>query len=125
MHFSAAVSALALVGSSLAADHIVRVGGMTASDLVFIPNNVTAAEGDTVTFKFWPKNHSIAQATFAKPCEPMSNGFWSGYVPTTDTTKAAAMSYSFKVTNASQPIWFYCTQGQHCQAGMVGGINVA
>ncbi|KAF2728703.1 hypothetical protein EJ04DRAFT_448804 [Polyplosphaeria fusca] len=125
MHFSTAVSVLALAGSSLAANHTIRVGGQSASDLVFIPNNVTAAEGDIVIFKFWPKNHSIAQAAFAKPCEPLANGFWSGYVPTTDTTKAADMSYSFEVKNASQPIWFYCTQAQHCQDGMVGGINVA
>ncbi|KAF2112755.1 Cupredoxin [Lophiotrema nucula] len=124
MHFSKTFAAAALAGSALAADHTIRVGGDSGAT-VFIPNNVTAAEGDTVTFHFWPKNHSVAQASFAKPCEPLANGFWSGFVPTTDTTMAASLSYMINITNASQPIWFYCATGTHCnKGGMVGGINV-
>jgi len=25
--------------------------------------------------------------------------------------------------NDTKPIWFYCSQGKHCQSGMVGAIN--
>ncbi|KAH9866666.1 hypothetical protein J1614_008359 [Plenodomus biglobosus] len=116
------IAVAALAGTAYAADHIVAVGSRTGG-LVFEPESITADEGDLVHFKFWPKNHSVAQAAFNRPCEPMNNGFWSGFVPTTDATAAANWTFTYEVTNASQPIWFYCTQGQHCQAGMVGVIN--
>lgn len=31
-------------------------------------------------------------------------------------------SYSIEI-NDTRPIWFYCSQGRHCQQGMVGVIN--
>lgn len=114
--FTAATAAFAGVAS--AADHLVVVGN---NSLTFEPANITAAEGDTVTFKFWPKSHSVAQAAFNKPCEPMANGFWSGFIP---SEKGAAMTtFMVNITNASQPLWFYCSRAEHCQAGMVGVIN--
>jgi len=122
MHFTTVFAATALAGSALAADHKVAVGTKTG-ELVFKPDSITAAEGDTVSFHFWPKNHSIAQAAFNSPCAPMDNGFWSGFVPTSDTQNTANWTFTYEVTNASKPIWFYCTQGKHCQAGMVGVIN--
>jgi plastocyanin len=118
MRFSIA-AAFAVVGSAFAADHLVVVGNN--SKLLFEPDNIQAAEGDTVTFKFWPKNHSVAQAAFNAPCEPLADGFWSGFIPSAE--KAAATTFMYTVTNASKPIWFYCTQGMHCQGGMVGVIN--
>ncbi|KAF1961899.1 Cupredoxin, partial [Byssothecium circinans] len=111
-------AATTLVGSVFAADHLVVAGN---GSLTFEPSDIKAAVGDTVTFKFWPKNHSVAQSTFARPCDPAPNGFWSGYIPSTE--KAAATTFQYTVTNASAPIWFYCTQGKHCQGGMVGVIN--
>ncbi|KAH6625740.1 Cupredoxin [Boeremia exigua] len=122
MQFSTLFAMTALAGSALAVDHKVAVGTKTG-DLVFKPDTITAAEGDTVTFRFWPKNHSIAQAAFNSPCAPLNTGFWSGFVPTTDTQNVANWTFTYEVTNASAPIWFYCTQGQHCQNGMVGVIN--
>jgi len=122
MRFTTIFAATALAGSALAADHKVAVGTKTG-ELVFKPDSITAAQGDTVSFHFWPKNHSIAQAAFNSPCAPMDNGFWSGFVPTSDTQNTANWTFTYEVTNASKPIWFYCTQGKHCQAGMVGVIN--
>lgn len=122
MHFSTLFAATALAGFALAEDHKVAVGTKTG-ELVFKPDSITAAEGDTVTFRFWPKNHSIAQAAFNSPCQPLNNGFWSGFVPTSDTNNVANWTFTYEVTNASAPIWFYCTQGKHCQNGMVGVIN--
>jgi plastocyanin len=120
MRFSTIISASALAGAAFAMDHLVVVGN---GSLKFEPDTITAAEGDTVTFKFWPKNHSVAQGAFAKPCEPMDSGFWSGYIPSTQG--AAADTYMIEVKNESTPIWFYCTQGMHCAGGMVGVINEA
>jgi plastocyanin len=122
MLFSSIFAAAAMVGAAVAENHFVAVSNKTGG-LVFMPETVTAAEGDTVTFRFWPKNHSIAQSTFAQPCAPMNNGFWSGFVPTTSTEAVANWTFTYEVKNASAPVWFYCTQAKHCQAGMVGVIN--
>jgi plastocyanin len=122
MHFSTIFAATALAGVAVAEMHTVAVSNKTGA-LVFVPDSIKAAEGDTVMFKFWPKNHSVAQSTFAKPCDPMDKGFWSGFVPTESTTAVSDMTYTFTVKNASAPVWFYCTQGKHCQNGMVGVIN--
>lgn len=119
MRFSTfAVATSAVAGSAFAADHIVVAG---KSGLTFEPANITAAEGDTVTFKFWPKSHSVAQSAFATPCEPMQNGFWSGFVPV--EKGASSTTFQIKITNASQPLWYYCSRATHCQDGMVGVIN--
>jgi plastocyanin len=114
--FAAATAALA--GSAVAVDHTIVVGNGT---LTFEPANLTAAEGDTVTFKFWPKSHSVAQAAFASPCTPMQNGFWSGFVPS--EKGAAPQTFMINITNATQPLWYYCSRANHCQDGMVGVIN--
>jgi plastocyanin len=122
MLFSSIFAATAMVGAAVAEQHFVSVANKTGG-LVFVPETVTAAEGDMVTFRFWPKNHSVAQSTFAAPCSPMNNGFWSGFVPTTSMDSVANWTFTYEVKNASAPVWFYCSQGKHCQAGMVGVIN--
>lgn len=124
MHFPTIFAASALAGSAFAANHFVAVGTKgNPANLTFNPDSLQAAQGDTVTFRFWPKNHSVAQAAFNNPCQPLNNGFWSGYVPTTSSESVANWTFTYTVTNASAPVWFYCTQGQHCQNGMVGVIN--
>jgi len=120
MLFSTALAVTALAGTAFAKDITVGVG---KNGLTFEPSEVKAEVGDTVWFKFWPKNHSVAQANFAKPCEPLDGGLWSGFVPTQETAKASSWTFSYNVTNATAPVWFYCSQGQHCQNGMVGVIN--
>ncbi|KAF1917326.1 Cupredoxin [Ampelomyces quisqualis] len=122
MLFTSILAAAAFSGAAIAENHVVAVANKTGA-LVFVPDTVNAAEGDTVTFKFWPKNHSVAQSTFAQPCTPSNNGFWSGFVPTTDSEKVANWTFTYEVRNASAPVWFYCSQGRHCQSGMVGVIN--
>lgn len=49
-------------------------------------------------------------------------GFDSGYFP----VNSSATSYSTWTINVTSlaPIYYYCSQGSHCQAGMVGAINV-
>lgn len=124
MHFSTIFAATALVGATFAEDITVSVGLKgNATALVFKPDTITAKVGDVVWFHFWPKAHSVAQASFAKPCEPLDGGLWSGFVPTTDTENAAQTTFMYNVTNATAPVWLYCSQGKHCQAGMVAVIN--
>lgn len=110
--------------------HIVQVGGPNGS-LTFLPNNVKAAPGDLVQFQFYPKNHSVAQSTFDQPCVPIQNvmsnntdAFFSGFMPTNASLASAnqILTYTIRVKD-ERPVWYYCTQGQHCQAGMVGAIN--
>lgn len=114
------ISATALLASlATAADHVVVVG---KSGLTFTPNNTVAAMGDTVTFHFWPQDHSVVQASFAAPCEPLEGGFYSGFVPV--SSGASPKTFTIDV-NTTKPIWFYCSQGKHCQSGMVGVINQA
>ena len=79
---------------------------------------------------------------------PLANGFWSGFefvskpaaAGTTapaaaTTTKASVGGYKEKrqastvpsftiAVNNTAPIWVYCAQAKHCQAGMVMAINV-
>ncbi|KAH7115102.1 Cupredoxin [Dendryphion nanum] len=114
--------ATAFAGAALAEDISVAVGLKNGS-LIFNPESITAKNGDNIHFKFWPKNHSVAQSAFASPCQPLANGIFSGYVPTTDAEKVATTQFKYTVTNESQPIWLYCSQGRHCQAGMVAVIN--
>ncbi len=123
--------------------HVVKVSNKNG-DLVFEPKDMQAKVGEMVQFQFYPKvclfhvmaeaqrltirskNHSVVQASFDMPCMPMKNsmgmkGLFSGYMPVkpTDTTMPA---YTIMV-NDTKPIWYYCSQGNHCQSGMVGVIN--
>ena len=114
--------------------------------LTFDPENITADVGDVLEFWFYAKNHSVVTSTAAKPCEPKTdNGFFSGFFPV--AAGATSVRYDrrsllhsnekrqysnvtttqdkvFHVTvNSTTPLWFYCSQGKHCQGGMVGAVN--
>ncbi|KAF1811735.1 Cupredoxin [Eremomyces bilateralis CBS 781.70] len=138
MHFSTLLtSTLLLAGTALGRRtyfkrqqqsmmvHVVQAGGANG-ELTFSPNEIKANPGDLVQFQFWPKNHSVAQSNFANPCIPLqqsvqntTSAFYSGFMPTTEQGK---LVYTIPVTD-TKPIWFYCSQGKHCQGGMVGAVN--
>ncbi|GAA5919802.1 hypothetical protein JCM1841_005872 [Sporobolomyces salmonicolor] len=106
-------------------NHQIIVGGLPG--LVYTPSNISAAMGDTVTFVFQTRNHTVTQSSFAAPCQPLVNastgarGFDSGYVPVaSDMLQAPAWTIQI-LTNG--PIWFHCSQIGHCGQGMVGSIN--
>ncbi|KAF1995733.1 hypothetical protein P154DRAFT_444928 [Amniculicola lignicola CBS 123094] len=131
----ASTSAAAAVASGEATvnTHVIQVGG-PAGELIFAPNNIVAAPGDLVQFQFNPKNHSVVQSTFDNPCIPIQNilanktdAFFSGFMPVSAaagnaTGKVDTLTYTIRVMD-SKPVWFYCSQGKHCQSGMVGAIN--
>jgi plastocyanin len=71
---------------SSAQSHTVKVGN---DGLNIEPDVVRAGVGDTITFDFYPKNHSIAQSSWDKPCEPLSSDgdtkpIFSGFFPVGD-----------------------------------------
>lgn len=129
MRFSLAVAALSAAVSVWAqTDHQVMVG---QGGLTFTPNQITVANGDSVTFSFMAKNHSVTQSTFANPCVRQTTpalGVDSGFqpIPAAGLNGAAPPQWKITITNASAPLWFFCAQtvpANHCQTGMVFAIN--
>ncbi|KAG8904978.1 hypothetical protein FRB99_000937, partial [Tulasnella sp. 403] len=115
MFSSLALATLLAVSTVNAAVWNISVG---ANGLTFSPNTATPAVGDTLHFQF-AANHSATQSTFTAPCAPMSGGFNSGFLFT-----SAANNPTFDVqVNSTDPIWVYCAQPGHCQAGMVFAAN--
>lgn len=126
-----AASSTVAAGMGMETVHVVQVG--QNGTLTFSPNNVIAKAGDLVQFQFNPKNHSVVQSTFANPCVPIQNimpnktdAFFSGFMPTNSTAASGknVLTYTVRVMDTT-PIWIYCSQGMHCQSGMVGAINAA
>ncbi|EDR02304.1 uncharacterized protein LACBIDRAFT_169454, partial [Laccaria bicolor S238N-H82] len=105
-------------------DHKITVGADGL--LAYNPPNITAAIGDTVTFEFHPKNHTVTQSSFSDPCHAVvksdgSSGFKSGFVPV-GANATSFPTFQIKI-NDTAPIWGYCGQTGHCQQGMVFAIN--
>jgi len=107
-------------------DHRIVVGGPNI--LAYSPSNITAQVGDTVTFEFHQKNHTVTQSAFNTPCRALSStstsgqiGFDSGFMPVADG--AATFPTFTIVVNDTNPIWAYCRQANHCGQGMVFAVN--
>lgn len=95
--------------------------GSEEGDMTFSPESVNVEVGDKVEFVFYPGNHAVGQSTFDSPCQPLDDdSFYSGII--SRPNGIADTSFTITVTN-SDPIWYYCPTGRHCQAGMVGVIN--
>ncbi|KDQ12371.1 hypothetical protein BOTBODRAFT_34670 [Botryobasidium botryosum FD-172 SS1] len=123
------VALLALPLAYAQMTHTVVVGGPGV--LLFDPQNITAAVGDTVLFSFRQKNHTATQSSFASPCKRLlspdgltATGFDSGFQPVPDNQTASFPEASFVVQDTN-PIWIYCRQTGHCQSGMVFSVNAA
>jgi len=67
-----------------AATHTVTVGG--PGGLNYSPDEVHAAVGDMVVFKFLSQNHTVTQSTFEEPCVALAGGMDSGFVPNPNNT---------------------------------------
>ncbi|CAL1705293.1 unnamed protein product [Somion occarium] len=129
MHFTSFLAVLPLVGLAVAQQNlVVKVGD--AGALTFTPPSITINDGDSVSFQFLSKNHTVTQSTFASPCSPMTNadgtpGIDSGF-QFVDPAATQVQQFTFTVNNATAPLWFYCRQktpADHCTAGMVFAIN--
>jgi len=111
-----------------ASNHRVIVGNN--GTLTYFPANITAQIGDTVTFEFHAKNHTLTQSAFATPCTPLSvsspgnTSIDSGFMPVAaNATTFPTMTITI---NDTKPFWAYCRQAtpvSHCESGMVFSIN--
>jgi plastocyanin len=62
----------------------VTVGG--SAGLVYTPETIEAAVGDMVVFTFLSLNHTATQSNFVTPCEALSGGINSGFMPNINNT---------------------------------------
>ncbi|KAA1469212.1 hypothetical protein DENSPDRAFT_772604 [Dentipellis sp. KUC8613] len=120
MRFSTVLAAALPIAAVSAANFQVQVGAN--GGLAYDPPMVNASVGDTISFVFMAKNHTVTQSTFAAPCENMTNGIDSGFQPVA-AGATSLPSWSFTVNDTSAPLWFYCRQTGHCQKGMVFAVN--
>ncbi|KAL2160223.1 hypothetical protein VTH06DRAFT_1396 [Thermothelomyces fergusii] len=102
------------------ATHSVTVGG--PSGLIFAPQELKAAVGDTVIFTFLSQNHTATQSAFDKPCELLEGGMDSGFQANPNNTVNPPPQVAMQVM-VDTPLWFYCRQKGHCGKGMVFSIN--
>lgn len=78
--------------SSSSSTHSIDVG---KNGLTFDPDTLTVSPGDQVEFHFFPGDHSVAQAAFNNPCQPMSSSsFYSGFFPGSTESVRLSMSHS-------------------------------
>ncbi|TKW48162.1 Extracellular serine-rich protein [Colletotrichum tanaceti] len=105
----------------------VLVGSPTREkSLLFYPEVVKANPGDVIQFQFWPMNHTVTQAAGTQsPCQPLQdqkpNAVHSGFIPGV-TDGSPVGTFDVQVEN-TDPMYMYCAQGVHCQAGMVLIVN--
>ncbi|KAF2633463.1 hypothetical protein BU25DRAFT_405357 [Macroventuria anomochaeta] len=107
--------------------HLIKVG---SGGFKFTPQELTnVSVGDTVTFEFYPPDHSVIQAEFGSACVPYSyadkdhagKGFWTE----TQWVNTTADITHYNITiNDTAPIFFYCAAPNSCIGElMVGAIN--
>ncbi|CUA78388.1 hypothetical protein RSOLAG22IIIB_13111 [Rhizoctonia solani] len=91
-------------------------------NLRYDPEYVHAKVGDYIKFEFHPKNHTVTESSFNKPCYAIDQGFSTGFVPVASEDSWDLPTRKFKVID-EKPHWFYCEQIGHCPAGMVFAVN--
>lgn len=77
----------------------VAVGG--SAGLVFVPDTVNAAVGDSVVFVFHSQNHTVTQSTFDTPCVKLKDGMDSGFMPNPNNTIVPPPMMAMQVTVAT------------------------
>lgn len=80
---------------------VIHVGAVRGRPVpTFDPPSVKAAKGSIVTFLFDKihGNHTVAQSTFGRPCEPLAGGFDSGFIFVPDTIDASSSFPTFNIT---------------------------
>lgn len=87
----------ALLPLALAKDIAVQVGNKGNN---FDPTSVTGSKGDTVTFSFIGGDHSVAQSSFDKPCHPIANAIYSGFIPGGSPPVSWSLQSEFLVATA-------------------------
>ncbi|EFY99320.2 Cupredoxin [Metarhizium robertsii ARSEF 23] len=103
------------------ATHTIKVGG--ENGLAFSPQELRDVPmGDMLLFEFGSQNHTVTQAEFATPCQPMAGGMDSGFLANPNNTVSPPPQVAMQVMT-DKPLWFFCAQKGHCGKGMVLSIN--
>ncbi|KAJ6608629.1 hypothetical protein B0H10DRAFT_2067459 [Mycena sp. CBHHK59/15] len=102
--------------SAVSTDHSVIVGG--PNGLIYTPSNITAQPGDTVTFRFHEKNHTVTQSSFADPCRALSLTSTTGQIGFDSGFMAVAANATQNPTFTIQ-----INDAGHCGKGMVFSVN--
>ncbi|GAB0135232.1 hypothetical protein EsDP_00003577 [Epichloe bromicola] len=137
MHFtSLALAALLSVTQAAIDVHVVAVGknpGRNETSLKFFPDKIQAKPGSMVQFQFWAGNHTVTQSSFDNPCVPISStnsnsnssarGVFSSFQPAAASREKGMIPVFTVMVNDTKPMWLFCSQGPHCQKGMVMVIN--
>ncbi|KIJ50485.1 hypothetical protein M422DRAFT_27438 [Sphaerobolus stellatus SS14] len=84
--------------------------------LRYVPFAVNATVGDVLHFNWHADRHRVTRSSVLQICNAtQTNAF---------TTSVNNASFSFDVTvNDTQPVFFYCAVGTHCNQGMFGVVN--
>jgi plastocyanin len=132
MHFTtgATLTAAALMAGLASAQtvHVVSVSSKS-NEKIFTPNNIKVPAGDMIQFQFLGGNHSVVQSNFDNPCTPIQShvanatGMFSGYMNVAASAGTGMIPIYTMMVQDEKPIWLYCSQGMHCQAGMVMVVN--
>jgi len=118
---------LGLVSAQSTRVTVVQVG--VNGNLSYSPNNIRVNQGEMVQFQFMGGNHTATTSTFDQPCQPASmfnpnvTGFHSGFIPAAASAAMGQIATYTIMVNDTKPIWVYCSQGKHCEMGMVMVIN--
>ena len=89
--------------------------------LLYDPEEVTAAKGDSLVFHFYGPVHNVAQSSFDKPCQPIDNAIYSGDFEV-EGEGPSDKTFTVQVNN-TDPIWIYCAEETHCENGMAMVVN--
>jgi len=81
------------------------VGGGT--NLVYTPDTLNAAVGDMVIFTFMSTNHTATQSAFTTPCEALTGGMDSGFMPNVNNSVTPPPQMAMQVTVAT-PLCKFC-----------------
>src|SRR2546421_531387 len=77
---STSIATSAAAAASASNIHQVAVG---KNGLVFTPDTLTAAAGDTIEFTFAPGGHSVTRSEFSSPCKAATTDvIWGGFAST-------------------------------------------
>lgn len=72
----------------------------------FSPNSLTAPVGSQVEFTFFGPEHSVVQASFDKPCQPVNDtAFFSGFITTSSGMNVSR--FRFTVLNSTKADLFH------------------
>lgn len=100
-----------------------------ATGLKFWPEKIKAEAGSMIQFQFLAGNHTVTQSDFDHACKPINEvnpsvqGIFSSYQPVAASASQKEIPVFTIMVNDTKPMWFFCSQGPHCEKGMVMVVN--